>query len=89
MDAGSVRNSHHPSSEGTSPVTTRSTHNLLRWIQAECSGRAKHFGGGGRLAALSWETALDLTAAVNDLAAEGTPAAREDLATVSPYMGVS
>ncbi len=33
-----------------------------------------------------YNTTLDLTAAVNDLAAEGTQAAREDLATVSPYI---
>jgi hypothetical protein len=35
---------------------------------------------------LIYNTTLDLTAVVNDLAAEGTQAAREDLATVSPYL---
>ncbi len=35
---------------------------------------------------LFYNTTLDLTAVVNDLAAEGTRAAREDLATVSPYI---
>jgi TnpA family transposase len=35
---------------------------------------------------LFYNTALDLTTVVNDLAAEGTRAAREDLATVSPYL---
>lgn len=33
-----------------------------------------------------YNTTLDLTATVNDLAAEGTQAARENLATVSPYI---
>ncbi|HKR48903.1 MAG TPA: Tn3 family transposase [Pseudonocardiaceae bacterium] len=35
---------------------------------------------------LIYNTTLDLTAAINDLAAKATRAAREDLATVSPYL---
>ena len=35
LGAWGLRKHHHPSSEGICPVTTRSTHPFLRWIQAQ------------------------------------------------------